>query len=206
MKDWYATDREQALVGHLQRFYGRISHYEECNALNKASSLAVIASFGATLVLGASNVANTKASLQTLKDQVHAAKSSLENYNGGFVGTLPVARSLYAAHSSSEIVRKEAEKSDPFTSPEGEELVDTYNEMYPVLLDTMRVAQEKAPQFKEAGVGYVARGMLGNLKREKDDFETVMKGKLSDEHFARVAPSVDEINNAFDATLKAYSA
>lgn len=59
--------------------------------------------------------------------------------------------------------------------------------------------------MKQAGLGYIARGVLGNLYREKDQLEEAMQGKLSSNHTRILRPSIGEADTEFRRTLDYFS-
>ncbi|KAH2585181.1 hypothetical protein KXW93_008978, partial [Aspergillus fumigatus] len=63
-----------------------------------------------------------------------------------------------------------------------------------------------APAFKDAGVAFVARAMMDDLKSEKEKFETTMQEKVPAERYRSAEPKVAEVNAAFDSAHKALSA
>ncbi|KAJ5913808.1 hypothetical protein N7504_002691 [Penicillium tannophilum] len=163
------------------------------------------------VAITASNVSAIANSQQTvdginvLTKKTLATKQAIDNYNGGFTGALLVAKSIYTAHMTSENIRKNLDSSDPFDGEDGDRTMDAYNQFAPVLLDTLRAGQQKAPLFRNSGVAYPAQAMINNLYNEKGRFEDSMHGQLSSNHSLMVKPSVDVIDREFRKTLDAFS-
>ncbi|KAJ5097223.1 hypothetical protein N7456_007944 [Penicillium angulare] len=153
--------------------------------------------------LASVNSEQAVADIHELTRKTEIAKRSLEDYNGGIPGAFRIARSVYNAHTSAETARKSIGNSDPLADDDSGRTLDAYNKFYPVLLDTLQVAKAKAPEFKKTGLSYAAQGMMANLYNEKTDFETVMHGRLSNNHSRMVQPSTDKVDKAFKDTLAA---
>ncbi|KAJ5291614.1 hypothetical protein N7478_000865 [Penicillium angulare] len=143
------------------------------------------------------------ADIHELTRMTKIAKRSLEDYNGGIPGAYRIARSVYNAHTSAETARKSMGNSDPLADDDSGRTLDAYNQFYPVLLDTLQVAKTKAPELKKTGLSYPAQGMMANLYNEKTNFETVMHGRLSNNHSRMVQPSTEKVDRAFKDTLDA---
>ncbi|KAJ5175568.1 uncharacterized protein N7482_001445 [Penicillium canariense] len=166
----------------------------------------ILAAVVAAPALGAHNIADTVSKIQSLGNDVDSVQRALDSYNGGTLRALPVANAIYNAHMSAEDARKDLGNSDPFNTDEGSQLLDAYHEIHPRLASVLSTGSAKvAPQFKQAGVGYVARSMLSNLYIEKNSFDDQMKTVLSPEHYRMVEPQAQEIDREFKNTLDAYS-
>jgi hypothetical protein len=94
-------------------------------------------------VLAIINSQQTVDDVNALTQKTLATKKAIENYNGGVTGALLVAKSVYTTHKSSETARKNMDSSDPFDGEDGDRTMDAYNQLTPVLIDTLRVAQNK---------------------------------------------------------------
>ncbi|KAJ5142666.1 uncharacterized protein N7515_001453 [Penicillium bovifimosum] len=141
--------------------------------------------------------------INEVTENVIAARKALEDWSGGILSSVPVVHRVYKAHTSAENARRGIEGSDPFDGDDGPAVLDAYHRLQPELVSAMKVTEKRAPDFKKAGVGYVARGLIGNLRTERDDFEAAMRTKMSPDHHDMVQRSIDEVNAAFDATAKA---
>ncbi|KAJ5624632.1 hypothetical protein N7510_000941 [Penicillium lagena] len=156
----------------------------------------------ATSVLAAIN-SKTVNDINTVRNSVIKARKAMEAWDGGVLSGIPLVHTIYKAHTTAETARKGIEGSDPFDGEDRDAVLDAYHQLQPELVRTMGVAQKRAPDFKKAGAGYIARSLMSNIRTERDDFEKAMRTKMSPEHHKMVEPSIDDVNAAFDATAKA---
>lgn len=108
--------------------------------------LAALAAFSVPAVLAAANSHQTVSDIHALNESVMNVKRNLENYNGGIPASFRVAKSLYETHTTAETARKNLGNSDPFSDEDGQATMDAYNEMYPNLVETLRIGKEKVSQ------------------------------------------------------------
>jgi hypothetical protein len=90
--------------------------------------------------------------MESMADKIQVAKGSLDDYQGGKPAALRVARSLKAAQSAAIQARESLSDGDLMTSEEGDRYEDSYERMYPLLLDAIDSAKKKvtlaSPQSK----------------------------------------------------------
>lgn len=110
--------------------------------------LAALAAFSVSAVLAAANSHQTVSDINAINERVMTVRRNLESYNGGIPASFRVAKSLYEAHATTETARKNLGSADPFSDEDGQAAMDAYNEMYPNLLETMRIGKEKVSRTK----------------------------------------------------------
>ncbi|EAW16389.1 mannoprotein [Aspergillus fischeri NRRL 181] len=160
----------------------------------------------ATSSLGAVNTKQAIEGMNSLQNSLAEARKSIEGWNGGLLGAIPVASKLQGVKSSAADTRKTIEQSDAFGDDDQEDVLAAYQQLQPEIVGALNAAEEKAPAFKDAGVAFVARAMMDDLKSEKEKFETTMQGKVPAEMYRSAEPKVAEVNAAFDSAHKALSA
>lgn len=111
--------------------------------LKKVPMLLVSALSAVSYVTAAANVAQSISDMDTMADKIEAAKTSLDSYNGGIPAALGVARSLMVAQTATRAARENLAKGDKMTPEEGSRYFESYEHMYPVLLDAIHSAKEK---------------------------------------------------------------
>ncbi|CAI7586958.1 unnamed protein product [Penicillium pancosmium] len=168
------------------------------------TKIIAIAAIAVTNVAAIANIDQTVSDIHEITHKLRVAKRAIQNFNGGVPSALRIANAVYQAHTTSETARDRLGSSDPFSGPDGEQTMDAYNEMYPVLMATLQAGQDKAPQIKKSGFGYISRGMMHSLYLEKGQFEQVMRGQLSRNHTQMLEPSIDEVDAEFKRTLEAF--
>ncbi|RDW64527.1 cell wall mannoprotein 1 family protein [Aspergillus mulundensis] len=156
--------------------------------------------------LAQSPVDNALAQFRTLNDRIDAVQSSIDGYSGGLSGVvlaLPVANSLYSAHTAASTARTSLSALDPLSPADSQRALDAYNEVHPRLIRALNAGRDKAAVFKDVGVGYVAQGMISNLYNEKNRFEEALRAKVYPGYFQNdLAEAVDA---AFQDTLARFS-
>jgi hypothetical protein len=105
--------------------------------------LACYLAVGASCVLAATNIAQAVDDMHTLARAIGDAKTSLQNYHGGFLGALGTASAIGNAKRAARTARENFADSDGFTSDEATSYYEAYTKMAPVLLDALGVVKEK---------------------------------------------------------------
>lgn len=135
-----------------------------------------------TSTVAIANIDQTVSDIHELTHKTRVAKHAIENFNGGIPSAMKIANAIFKAHTASEIARS-----------------------HPVLISTLQAGQAKAPEMKQRGLGYIARGMLSNLYQEKDQLEDAMLGQLSTNHTRILRQSIGEADTAFRLTIDYFS-
>ncbi|KAF7113792.1 hypothetical protein CNMCM5793_004847 [Aspergillus hiratsukae] len=160
----------------------------------------------ATSALGATTAKQTVNDMTALHESVIKARESLEGWNGGLMGAIPVASKIQGVQSAAANARRSIDDADGFDGEDSEAVMAAYQKLQPEIVGALNAAEKQAPAFKDAGVGFVARAMVNDLKTEKDKFETAMQQKLPAENYRKASPSVAEVDAAFDNARKALAA
>ncbi|KAJ5568775.1 hypothetical protein N7450_011261 [Penicillium hetheringtonii] len=158
-----------------------------------------------TSTVAIANIDQTVSDIHELTHKTRVAKHAIENFNGGIPSAMKIANAIFKAHTASEIARSHLKESDAFSSSDGDQTMKAYEEFYPVLISTLQAGQAKAPEMKQRGLGYIARGMLSNLYQEKDQLEDAMLGQLSTNHTRILRQSIGEADTAFRLTIDYFS-
>ncbi|KAJ5241767.1 uncharacterized protein N7469_000094 [Penicillium citrinum] len=170
----------------------------------KFNALLAGAFCAASFVSAATSIGQNISDMQKLAEKIGAAKDSLDNYNGGIPAALGVARSLIVAQTSAKHARKNLADREPMTPEEGDRFYESYSEMFPILLDAVHSAKDKAPLFNKAGLGPEAKTYLDNLHNEKRLFEKEAQSQVPEDIFRKVQPSANRISAAFDEADLAF--
>lgn len=177
----------------------------------------------ATSALGEVNTKQAIEGMNTLQKRVSEARESIEGWDGGLLGVIPIASKMQGVKSSTADTRRTIEQSDAFGDEDQDEVLAAYQQLQPEIVGALNAAEQKvchsppylmarsadptqAPAFKDAGVAFVARAMMDDLKSEKEKFETTMQEKVPAERYRSAEPKVAEVNAAFDSAHKALSA
>lgn len=177
----------------------------------------------ATSALGEVNTKQAIESMNTLQKRVSKARESIEGWDGGLLGVIPIASKMQGVKSSTADTRRTIEQSDAFGDEDQDEVLAAYQQLQPEIVGALYAAEQKvchsppylmarsadptqAPAFKDAGVAFVARAMMDDLKSEKEKFKTTMQEKVPAERYRSTEPKVAEVNAAFDSAHKALSA
>ncbi|GFF30078.1 hypothetical protein IFM51744_01022 [Aspergillus udagawae] len=160
----------------------------------------------ATSALGAVNTKQTVDGLNDLQKRVIETRKSIEGWNGGLMGAIPVASKIQTLQNTAANTRRTIDQSDAFENDDQDAVMAAYQQLHPELVGALNAAEQKAPAFKDAGVGFVARAMIEDLSAEKDKFKTAMQGKVPAESYRSVEPGMAEVDAAFDKTRKALAA
>ncbi|KAI2898922.1 hypothetical protein CBS76997_756 [Aspergillus niger] len=157
-------------------------------------------------VLGASDINQAVSDMNALTTAIQNARQSLDNYQGGTVSSLKVKTSVQAAKSAAQKARQNlAQQDEPFNDDEAEQYYQAYQAMCPELVDTVKVAQDKAPLFKNAGLASPARATIDSLRDEQDKFGEEAQKHVPADVYARAVPCSDQIRQAFDDNDNALS-
>lgn len=108
--------------------------------VTKIIAVAVVA---ITNVAAIANIDQTVSDIHEITHKTRVVKRAIENFNGGLPSALKIANAVYNAHTSAETARKHLGSSDPFSSTDGDQVMDAYNQFYPVLIATLQAGQEK---------------------------------------------------------------
>lgn len=177
----------------------------------------------ATSALGEVNTKQAIKGMNTLQKRVSEARKSIEGWDGGLLGVIPIASKMQGVKSSTADTRRTIEQSDAFGDEDQDEVLAAYQQLQPEIVGALNAAEQKvchsppylmarsadptqAPAFKDAGVAFVARAMMDDLKSEKEKFKTTMQEKVPAERYRSTEPKVAEVNAAFDSAHKALSA
>jgi hypothetical protein len=107
-------------------------------------NLLLVSALGAvSCVSAAENIVQAINDMNNMSDKIAAAKTTLDNYNGGLLAALGVARSLTVAQTSARTSREHLEENDSLTPEEGSRYLENYEHMAPILLGAIQSAQEK---------------------------------------------------------------
>ena len=93
--------------------------------------------------MAATDSQQTISDINALNDKVLYLKQTLDNYNGGISGSLRVAKSVYDAHTAAIGARNNMLNSDPFSDDDSQDTMDAWNTLYPNLVKTLQVGQQK---------------------------------------------------------------
>ncbi|KAH3431055.1 hypothetical protein KXV60_002801 [Aspergillus fumigatus] len=160
----------------------------------------------ATSALGEVNTKQAIEGMNTLQKRVSKARESIEGWDGGLLGVIPIASKMQGVKSSTADTRRTIEQSDAFGDEDQDEVLAAYQQLQPEIVGALNAAEQKAPAFKDAGVAFVARAMMDDLKSEKEKCKTTMQEKVPAERYRSTEPKVAEVNAAFDSAHKALSA
>ncbi|CEL10224.1 hypothetical protein ASPCAL13348 [Aspergillus calidoustus] len=163
---------------------------------------ALLATLALTTSVTAQSVDDALTQFRALADQIDSVQRSIDGYNGGVVLALPVANAIYRAHTTATGARTQLSRLAPLSREDSQRALEAYNEIHPRLLRAMTAGRNKAQVFRNAGVGYVAQGMISNLYNEKNRFESEIRAKVDPEIFqGHLAAAVDQ---AFQETLALF--
>jgi hypothetical protein len=79
----------------------------------------------------------------TLADRIDNVQSSINGYNGGVLLALPVANSIYSAHTTASGARQQLAALDPLSPADSQRALDAYNEIHPRLLSALNAGRAK---------------------------------------------------------------
>ncbi|KAL5342665.1 hypothetical protein BJX70DRAFT_268897 [Aspergillus crustosus] len=78
-----------------------------------------------------------------LAEAIDNVEYYVNNYNGGVVLALPVANSIYGAHTTASTARQRLAALDPLSSEDSQRAVDAYNEIHPRLVSALNAGRGK---------------------------------------------------------------
>jgi hypothetical protein len=96
-----------------------------------------------SLAIAQSPIDAALAQFQQLNDRIDSAQRSINAYNGGVLLALPVANSLYSAHTAATTARQSLTALDPLSPEDSQRALDAYNEVHPRLLATLAAGRDK---------------------------------------------------------------
>ena len=106
-------------------------------------SVFVLLAVATSNVLAAANSDQTVSDINAIAEKTRITKKAIDNYNGGITGALMISRAIYNAHTTAETARRNLHGADPFADDDGGKMLEAYDEMYPLLIDTLKSAQKK---------------------------------------------------------------
>ncbi|KAJ5995692.1 hypothetical protein N7481_002669 [Penicillium waksmanii] len=168
------------------------------------TKIIAIAAIAVANVSAIANIDQTVSDIHEITHKLRVTKRSIDSFNGGVPSALRIANAVFQTHSAAEAARDHLGASDPFSGPDSEQTMDAYNDMRPVLMAALQAGQDKAPQLKKSGFGYIARGMMHSLYLEKGQFEQAVRGQLSRNHTQMLEPSINDVDAEFKRTLEAF--
>jgi hypothetical protein len=96
-----------------------------------------------SIAIAQSPVDDALAQFQQLNDRIDSAQRSISGYNGGVLLALPVANSLYSAHTAATTARQSLTALDPLSPEDSQRALNAYNEVHPRLLATLAAGRDK---------------------------------------------------------------
>jgi hypothetical protein len=97
----------------------------------------------ATSALGAVNTKQAIEGMNALQNRVAEARKSLEGWNGGLLGVIPVASKMQGVKSSAVDTRKTIEQSDAFADEDQDEVLAAYAQLQPEIMGALNAAEQK---------------------------------------------------------------
>ncbi|GFF38224.1 hypothetical protein IFM51744_03722 [Aspergillus udagawae] len=159
---------------------------------------------GASCALAATNTAAAISDMDNLARAIRDARDSLYNYQGGLSGALDSASAVSNAKLAARTARESLASSNGLTPDEATKYYEAYTKMSPVLLDALTAAKDKAPLYKEAGLGPQARETVQDLHNEKKMFQEQANKQIPEETMRKAAASNEQISKAFDEAEAAF--
>jgi hypothetical protein len=97
----------------------------------------------ATSALGAVNTKQAIEGMNTIQNRVAEARKSIEGWNGGLLGVIPVASKMQGVKSSAVDTRKTIEQSDAFADEDQDEVLAAYAQLQPEIMGALNAAEQK---------------------------------------------------------------
>ncbi|KAK6837259.1 hypothetical protein RU639_001327 [Aspergillus parasiticus] len=168
--------------------------------------VALLAAGTAQQAFCARDFKQTLTDFEALENAAREVGTSVDNYHGGLTGAVDVANKGRAAQQAADNARKnlDADK-EPFTDTEARQVMDYYDRTNPIIVDNLHKVTEKAPEFRKAGVGSIAHGMVSHMQDTKEALRVAYQQKLPTEEQRRMASSDDKLDNAFKEASAALS-
>ncbi|KAF7586630.1 hypothetical protein BBP40_008552 [Aspergillus hancockii] len=152
------------------------------------------------------SIQSTVADINAVTESARLLGKAVDDYRGGAIEAIEIGNRVNSAQEATNKARKNLDADDkPFTADETPQAMAAYDNMIPVVVSTLHKVSNKAPEFKKAGVGRIARGMVDHLFDEKNRFEEAYVRKISAEDHRYIMPSADEVDAAFQDANVALS-
>lgn len=107
------------------------------------TKIIAVAALAVTNVAAIANIDQTVSDIHEITHKLRVAKRAIESFNGGVPSALRIASAVYQSHTTAEGARTRLGASDPFSGADGEQTMDAYNEMHPVLMSALQAGQDK---------------------------------------------------------------
>lgn len=91
----------------------------------------------------AANVDQALSGVSTLQDKVTEAKNNIKGYEGGLIGSLFIANSVYNAHKSATQLRTSLADSEPFEGEDATKFAGAVTGLDKEISSTIDAAHEK---------------------------------------------------------------
>ncbi|GAB1201312.1 hypothetical protein APSETT444_010703 [Aspergillus pseudonomiae] len=154
----------------------------------------------------AHNFEQTLADMDAIERVAREVGSSIDNYHGGLAEAVAVGNSARTAQQTADSARKNLDMdSDRFTDAEAKQVMDHYDQTSPIILENLRKLTEKAPEFRKAGVGSIAQGMVRHMQGTRNGLRDSLQKKLPEGDDGQPALSDDQIEHAFQQASDAFS-
>lgn len=97
----------------------------------------------ATSALGAVNTKQAIEGMNALQKNVAEARKTIEGWNGGLLGVIPVASKIQGVKSSAADTRRTIEQSDAFGDEDQDEVLAAYSQLQPEIMGALNAAEQK---------------------------------------------------------------
>jgi hypothetical protein len=97
----------------------------------------------ATSALGAVNTKQTVDGLNDLQKRVIETRKSIEGWNGGLMGAIPVASKIQTLQNTAANTRRTIDQSDAFENDDQDAVMAAYQQLHPELVGALNAAEQK---------------------------------------------------------------
>jgi hypothetical protein len=121
--------------------FNKLFFHRKCCSRN--NNIGFIIALAASSALGATNAKHTVDYLNKVRASIIKANDAMEGWNGGLMGAIPVAHSVYSAQKSAEGARNNLGDTDPFKRDDKHQVMHAYKRLQPDFINALRTAEKK---------------------------------------------------------------
>lgn len=110
---------------------------------SSVTNIGFIIALAASSALAAVNTQQTVDDLNKVHVSINKARNAMDNWNGGLMGAIPVAHSVYNAQKTAEGARMNLGNTDPFEGDDKHQVMHAYKNLQPDIISALRAAEEK---------------------------------------------------------------
>jgi len=143
--------------------------------------------------------------IATIDTNVKALTSTVNNYNGGLFGTIPITNAEITLDKSIQQGTRDAQAASQLSSEDSNSILAAIQNLSPDIEASLKAVESKKSQFAAAGLTSTVRNDLAQLKTDTDDFANALIAIASADTKTQANAEKTTIDNDFQAAIKYFN-